>query len=313
MSLCACQVRRVVAAHGTTRNMSDMRESDTPRNTNPARLGYDLHTHSTCSDGTDEPAEIARLAAAAGLAGFALTDHDTTVGWQSARSTAAELNIEFLPGMEITTRCAGRSTHLLAYGFDPENDGLVFELERVRASRLGRAREMVQRLSVDFDIVWDAVHEGDDTRTVGRPHIADALVRSGYFSSRDAAFATALSSHSKYYVHTYAIDTAHAIELVNAAGGVTVLAHPAASRNKNVIASTSLEELVEAGLWGIELAHPENVADRIPALQGFAAAHGLRVTGSSDYHGTGKVNALGQCVTSAEVWQELRAAVALAG
>ena len=118
----------------------------------PAR--YDLHTHSVHSDGTTTPAQIAEEAASIGLAGFALTDHDTIEGWGEARDTAEQVGIDFLPGMEVTTKHDWRSTHLLAYGIKPDSIELISALVRVRSSRHGRAQEMVSRLAADFDIDW---------------------------------------------------------------------------------------------------------------------------------------------------------------
>lgn len=275
----------------------------------PAR--YDLHTHSVHSDGTTSPAEIAAEAAGLGLAGFSLTDHDTVAGWDEARAAATDLGIDFLPGMEITTRHEWRSTHLLAYGLDPAAPGLRAELVDVRESRLGRAREMVDRLSADFDIDWHAVIEQGADRTVGRPHIADALVSAGYFADRGAAFDDVLHPRSPYYVTTYAIETVEAIRLVREAGGVPVLAHPAAGRQSRAVDPSALAEFARAGLWGIELDHPENRADWLPPLVASAARHGLAVTGASDYHGAGKVNRLGERTSGPETWAAIRALAAV--
>lgn len=270
----------------------------------PAR--YDLHTHSVRSDGTTAPAEIAEEAASVGLAGFALTDHDTMEGWDEARLAAAACGIDFLPGMEITTRNGGRSTHLLAYGFDPTAGELAGELARVRESRVGRAKEMVRRLSADFDIDWHSVVEGGEDRTFGRPHIADALVTAGHFSDRGEAFAGVLRPGSPYYIGTYAIDTADAVRMVRDAGGVPVLAHPAAGRHSRAVDPDALAHFARAGLWGIELRHPENRPEWIPALERLAERYGLRVTGASDYHGAGKPNRLGECTSDAETWEAIR-------
>lgn len=266
---------------------------------------YDLHTHSVHSDGTTTPQEIAFEVKALGLAGFALTDHDTTAGWAEAAEAAQGLGIGFLAGMEITTKHEWRSTHLLAYGFDPNHAGLASELQRVRESRLGRAREMVTRLSADFDIDWQSVIEQGDTRTVGRPHIADALVKSGYFIDRSAAFADVLHPQSPYYVPTYAIETVDAIRLVKDAGGVTVLAHPAAARMSRPTDVSAISAFIRAGLWGVELDHPENRSDWLAEIEEIATRHDLRVTGASDYHGAGKSNVLGECTSGGEIWDEL--------
>lgn len=275
----------------------------------PAR--YDLHTHSLRSDGTSTPAEIAASAATLGLAGFALTDHDTADGWEEARTTAAALGIEFMPGMEITTKHDWRSTHLLAYGLDPNHAGLQSALERVRTSRHERAREMVALLAVDFDLDWDAVLLANAGRTVGRPHLADALVAAGYYTDRSLAFAEALHPGSPYYVPTYAIDTVEAIRMVREAGGVPVLAHPAAGRMRRPVDLAAIEEFISAGLWGIELDHPENREDWLPPLRELAESQGLVITGASDYHGTGKPNLLGERTSSADVWQAIRDQVAV--
>lgn len=272
---------------------------------------YDLHTHSTRSDGTTSPAEIATEAASLGLAGFALTDHDTVEGWQEARNTAAALGIEFLPGMEVTTKHDYRSTHLLAYGIEADSRELNAALDRVRESRHSRAREMVKRLAADFDIDWQSILAGGEDRTLGRPHIADALVDAGYYADRGQAFAEVLHPRSPYYVPTYAIDTVDAIRMVRKAGGVAVLAHPAAGRMTRPVDSSALAEFVAAGLWGIELNHPENRAEWLPGLAAQAAELGLQVTGASDYHGAGKANRLGECTSGPEIWNTIRSMVAV--
>lgn len=270
---------------------------------------FDLHTHSVHSDGTTTPTEISELAASIGLAGFALTDHDTTEGWEEGRAAASAAGLAFLPGMEITTLHEGRSTHLLAYGLDPSHEELNTALARVRESRVGRAREMVRRLSADFDIVWETVNAEGSLRTVGRPHIADALVSAGYFVDRTAAFADVLRPGSPYYLPTYAIDTVEAIRMVRDAGGVAVLAHPAAGRHHRAVDLSAVATLVEAGLWGIELDHPENRREWIPVLAKFADAQGLHVTGASDYHGAGKENLLGEHTSTEEIWDAIRTQV----
>jgi len=273
---------------------------------------YDLHTHSVRSDGTTTPAEIAVEASAIGLAGFALTDHDTTEGWDEARRAAAGAGVDFLPGIEITTRDEWRSTHLLGYGIDPGSRELLVELARVRESRVVRAQEMVHRLQADFSIEWESVlGDAEGTPTVGRPHIADALVSAGYFPDRSAAFAGVLRPGSPYYVSTYAIETVKAIRMVRDAGGVPVLAHPAAGRHSRAVDPAALERFAAVGLWGIELDHPENQAAWLPELGEQAAAYGLVATGASDYHGAGKPNRLGERTSGPEVVEAIRALVAV--
>lgn len=271
--------------------------------------GFDLHTHSVFSDGTTRPAEIAREAAELGLAGFALTDHDTIDGWDEAREAADTAGIDFLPGIEVTTKHDWHSRHLLGYGIDPAAGELFEALAEVRSSRLGRAREMVRRIAADYAITWEAVVGEEDSRTVGRPHIADALVAGGYFADRSTAFAEVLHPRSRYYIGTYAIETIDAIRLVRAAGGVPVLAHPAANRQRSTTSRGELREFAAAGLWGIELDHPENRVDWLPPLAREAAALSLEVTGASDYHGAGKPNRLGERATDPALVARLRALV----
>lgn len=259
--------------------------------------GFDLHTHSVFSDGTTRPSEIAADVAALGLSGFALTDHDTIDGWEEAREAAAMHGIDFLPGIEITTKFAGRSPHLLGYGISPDDEELFDALAVVRRARLTRASKMVDLIKKDFAITWEDVLGSEDARTVGRPHIADALVRAGYFIDRSAVFAELLYPGSPYYIGTLAMDTAEAIRLVREAGGVPVIAHPAANRQSAAIPLADLEALAAAGLWGIELDHPENRAEWIPELRTGSADIGLIPTGSSDFHGAGKPNRLGDFTT----------------
>lgn len=271
--------------------------------------GFDLHTHSVYSDGTTSPGAIAREATDVGLEGFSLTDHDTMAGWEEARVAAASLGIEFLPGIELTTHTGARSAHLLAYGPDPEHLELGTELAQLRDSRVLRARAMADRLSADFDIDWETVF-AEAGESVGRPHLADALVAAGYLPDRSAAFASTLSPRGPYYLPTYALDTVEAIRLVRAAGGLPVLGHPAAHRMRSPFSPSELAELARAGLWGVELDHPENRVDWVPPLRAVAVELGLAVTGASDYHGAGKANRLGEYRTDAGLVAEIRARVA---
>ncbi len=281
-----------------------------PMSVSGAPQGFDLHTHSVHSDGTTSPTEIAQHAAELGLAGIALTDHDTISGWDEARDAARTHSLEFVPGMEITTEHAGRSRHLLAYGIDPAAGELFEALALVRSARLDRAREMVRRVARDYRISWDDVVGTENERTVGRPHIADALVAAGYFADRSTAFERVLFPGSPYYLGTYAIATRDAIRMVSAAGGRAVLAHPAAMRQRRPTDPIELAELAEAGLWGVELDHPEHRAEWVPPLAAAAERLGLERTGASDFHGAGKPNRLGERTTPADVVGRLMAGLA---
>lgn len=273
---------------------------------------FDLHTHSTFSDGTTTPSEIAAESKSIGLTGFALTDHDTTEGWQEAREAATREGIDFFPGIELTTTHGYRSVHLLAYGFDVNDDELQTRLQRLRNSRRERAHEMVRRLRIDFEYDWDTLmvqSTSGDTLSIGRPHLADALVAGGYFRDRSHAFAEALSSHGPYYVPTDTLSTLESIDLVKEAGGVSVLAHPAAFRMRRPLERSVIRELTEAGLDGIEIFHPENRAEWIEPIREESERLGLILTGASDYHGAGKPNRLGEFTSDEAVVEELRSRV----
>lgn len=268
----------------------------------------DLHTHSSVSDGTETPAELMRAAVAAGLGTVAITDHDSTAGWQDAFDAAAGTGLRVIPGMELSTRHGYKSVHLLAYLIDPDNPALREETLRIREARLTRAEAIVSRLAADFDISWaDVVAHTAHGATVGRPHIADALVARGVSPDRSAAFRDILHPKFGYYEPHYAPDPLTAIQLVRAAGGVPVLAHPGTRGVENVITEEHLGALVDAGLFGLEIHHRENTPDAMGRLFEYAKTFGLVVTGSSDYHGAGKPNRLGENTTDPEVLERILA------
>lgn len=262
----------------------------------------DLHTHSRVSDGTETPGELIRAAHAAGLGTVALTDHDSTTGWAEASAAAREVAITLIPGMEFSTRQGYASVHLLAYLFDPTDAGILDETARIREARHTRAEAMVARIGADYALTWDDVlAQTTPGTTIGRPHIADALVARGVVPTRSDAFEGILHWRAGYYQPHYAPDPLHAVQLVRAAGGVPVLAHPATRGVGDLMDEARLAELVEAGLFGLELDHRENKPEAKARLAVLAARHGLFVTGSSDYHGAGKPNRLGENTTAPEV------------
>lgn len=266
----------------------------------------DLHTHSSVSDGTETPSQLVRAAAAAGLGTMALTDHDSTAGWSEASVAARTAGITLIPGMEFSTRVGHASIHLLAYLFDPSDAGIVAETAHIRKARLTRAEQMVARIGADYEITWDDVLAQTTTGgTVGRPHIADALVANGLALTRSEAFAGILHWEAGYYQPHYAPDPLRAVTLVRAAGGVPVIAHPATRGVADVMAESRLAALVEAGLFGLELRHRENKPEATARLTMLAVKYGLAITGSSDYHGEGKPNRLGENTTSPEVLERL--------
>ena len=266
------------------------------------RVPIDLHTHSRVSDGTESPGDLVRAAARAGLGTVALTDHDTTAGWSEAIAAASEVHITLIPGMELSTRIEFASVHMLAYLFDPQNEAFAEETLRIRTARLRRAEEMVDRIAADYDISWaDVVAQTSAGATVGRPHIADALVARGHAPDRSAAFAGILHWKAGYYQPHYAPDPLTGVRLIRGAGGVPVLAHPATGGRERVISEVRLARLVDAGLFGLEIDHRENQEEGKERLRFYARKYGLVITGSSDYHGSGKPNRLGENTTDPEV------------
>ncbi len=266
----------------------------------------DLHTHSTVSDGTQVPAEVVAAAAEAGIDVLALTDHDSMAGWAQAGEAARRHGIAFVPGMEISCSIGGTSVHVLSYLHDPEHEALAATVEAARDSREHRAERMVELLSADVDIDWPFVrqHIGPGA-TIGRPHIADALVARGIVRDRTEAFAGLLSSRGPYYVRHYAPDPIEAVRLVVAAGGVPVMAHPRARFRGRVVDDAVIERMTDAGLAGLEVGHRDNPPADQRELRVLARRLGLLVTGSSDYHGTGKPNRLGENTTVPEVLDEI--------
>lgn len=270
-------------------------------------MRIDLHTHSTASDGTERPAGVVAAAARAGLDVVALTDHDTTAGWAEAAAAAAEHGVTLVRGAEVSCSHRGTSIHLLSYLHDPAHPGLAAEMAKARESREHRAERMVQRIAGDFPrLTWDVVQAGTASgATLGRPHIADALVRLGYFPTRDAAFAEVLHDGSPYYVPHYAPDPVTAVTLVREAGGVPVFAHPLASNRGRVVGDDVVEAMVEAGLGGLEVDHRDHDHAAREHLRSLARRWDLVVTGSSDYHGAGKENRLGEHLTAPEQLERL--------
>lgn len=266
----------------------------------------DLHTHSTESDGTDSPSRLVAEAARAGLDVVALTDHDTTRGWAEASEAAPAHGVTLVRGIEISCVSDGVSIHLLGYLHDPEHAPLRAELERARHSRGDRARRIVEALGADTGLTWpDVVEQVGDGATIGRPHIADALVARGVVTDRDHAFRHYLYDGSPYYRSHYAIDAIEAVRLVRQAGGVPVMAHPFAAKRGRIVADAVVEAMADAGLAGLEAHHLDHTDEQVARATALARRLGLLVTGSSDYHGDGKVNRLAERTTSRDVFEAI--------
>jgi len=271
----------------------------------------DLHTHSNRSDGTDTPTELVRKARDVELDVVALTDHDATAGWDEAIVAAGEAGIELVRGIEISTTYQGHSVHLLGYEFDPDDPALVAELERVRAGRDERLPRMLEKLSgLGFPVTLDevAAHSGSAAAS-GRPHVADALVAKfpERFRNRDDVFRGWLDAGGKAYVSRYSAPLESAIALVKNAGGRTVIAHPWSRGSRSALTGNDFARLAEAGLDGVEVDHADHDEAARAALREIAASLDLVVTGSSDYHGTGKSDAfaLGRHTTDPDQYRRL--------
>lgn len=279
-------------------------------------MRIDLHTHTLVSDGTDTPTHLVRKAAEAGLDAIALTDHDTFDGLGEARLAGESAGVEVLAGMEFSTERGGASVHLLAYGCDPHDAALLDELARVRVGRSDRVPVMVARLTeLGMPLTVADVLEHAAGTSLGRPHIADAMVARGYVASRDEAFARWLGERSPAYVDRYATELTTALELVHAAHGVAVLAHPWGRGRRGILPEEYLAELTYThGLDGVEVDHPDHDEATRADLRGAASRLGLLMTGSSDHHGLGKTrNPLGAGLTDAAVYAELRARIVARG
>lgn len=267
----------------------------------------DLHTHTTASDGTDSPSELINKALSAGIQTLALTDHDSTFGWGEA-ILALRSPMSLVLGAEISTLTVdGISVHILGLLFDGEDINLQAMLADSRDTRIPRMRRMVELMAADgIAITMDDVIAATPLgATVGRPHLADALVRNKVIASRDEAFIDLLHNGSKYYVTHAAPTPEDAISQIRKAGGVAVIAHPFASRRGEIISVTSFTSLVAAGLSGIEVNHRDHSQVEREQLSEIADQLALVKTGSSDYHGNGKLNALGENLTDPAQWERL--------
>ena len=273
----------------------------------------DLHTHSRASDGTQTPGEVMVAAREAGLDVVGLTDHDSAAGWDEAAKVARDVGVTLVPGMEISTKLDGAGVHLLAYLPDPTYPPLVDELTKILAGRTGRLTAMIAQLrGAGVDITRQEVLDRvGDSPAIGRPHIADVLVTKGVVADRAEAFREWLSWGRPGYVTRYATPTEAMIAIVTAAGGAAVIAHPWGRGSRHVLDEPTLAELGSLGLIGIEVDHQDHDDEDRRRLRSLAERLGLVATGSSDYHGSGKVDHdLGCNTTAVDQYERLLARAA---
>lgn len=285
-----------------------------------SRAGYrkgmriDLHVHSNASDGTDEPAALMAKAHKSGLDIVALTDHDTTAGWDRAIAALPE-GLTLVPGLELSCRwdAPGQqyptSLHILAYLFDRTEPNFQHARLRLRESRAARGAKIVELLQADgLDITWDEVLDYADGAPVGRPHIGKALIARGLVKDMDGAFASSWLG-SRYRVEKADIPVFDALELIQGAGGVSVFAHPKADKRGKVVPDGFITDLAAAGLNGIEADHADHTPQQRKQLHGLARELGVVATGSSDYHGSHKPIRLGEnATTTMQAYEKLVAA-----
>ncbi|MEV8094992.1 PHP domain-containing protein [Kitasatospora sp. NPDC085879] len=270
-------------------------------------MRIDLHAHSNASDGTDSPAELVAAAVAAGLDVVALTDHDTVAGHAEAAEAVRGTGLTLVPGAELSCHVDGISMHLLAYLFDPAEPAFAAERELVRTDRFRRGRAIVERCrELGAPISWEQVERIAGSGSVGRPHIASALVEAGVVATVSDAFtAEWLANGGRADVRKHETDPVTAVRLVRAAGGVPVFAHPGAVKRGRTVSDRVIADLAAAGLGGLEVDHTDHDEPTRDHLRGLAAELGLFTTGSSDYHGHRKTVRLGEYTTDPAAYERL--------
>ncbi len=242
----------------------------------------ELHSHTTCSDGSLTPSALVALAAKKGVKALAITDHDTMAGWDEAIAAAASLDLEIVPGLELSTVYNGRSMHIL--GFYPDREELRSPLQARIEGRKRRARKMAAKLAeLGYPV---ELPDMPAAMAPGRPHIASALKKAGHVSSHHEAFDRFLKDDGPAYVPYEKFAAQAGIALLLSCGAVPVWAHPYIFRGGTV--ETVLPELVKAGLMGIEVYHPTHSPSQTRKLEEYCQTYGLLLTGGSDYHGPKK-------------------------
>lgn len=272
-------------------------------------MRIDLHTHSRVSDGTDSPSELVTAAAAAGLDVVALCDHDTFDGLPRACAAGDAAGVGVLPGIEISADHQGASVHLLGYGCRTDDQALAAELARVRSGRTERVPAMLANLAAAGMPVPAEVlaRQVGDSPSIGRPHLADAMVTLGYVANRDEAFARWLADDRPIFVPRYVVDLEAGLRLVRRAGGVAVIAHPWGRVSRDRLPAELLARWAGDGILdGIEVDHQDHDDATRRELRNIAADLDLLATGSSDYHGSGKTgHDLGCNTTDPAVYAEI--------
>ncbi|HYH28099.1 MAG TPA: PHP domain-containing protein [Actinomycetota bacterium] len=249
--------------------------------------GIDLHTHSTCSDGTFSPEDVVGRALELGLDAVALTDHDSTEGVARAQAAARGTELEVVPGVEFSTVYEHGGVHMLAYWPELGESEFQDELRRLREDRFTRGERMVRRLQeLGYPILFERVREIAEGGNIGRPHVAQALVEAGVVEELKDAFSDELiGGGGKAYVEKHALHPMDAVALMKRAGALAVVAHPVHWRDGLPVPDELIRDLAAAGLDGIECAHPDQDGEAETRYREMASSLGLVATGSSDCHG----------------------------
>ncbi len=274
----------------------------------PGGRMVDLHSHTHFSDGSLSPEALVDYAIQRKLAALSITDHDSIGALVSARAAAGP-HIEIVPGIELSCALGGSELHLLGYFIDPLDEGLLARLTRFREERFERAMALVERLNqLGFAIESSRVLELAGPGVVGRPHVATALIEAGHVANMDEAFRRFLSRGGQAFIARPAFEPAEAIALVHGAGGVSVIAHPGSSFTED-----RLRPLVDAGLRGIEIWHPQHGPSTVRRLRAMAETFDLLETGGSDFHGPNRGVDLGEIPVPVSVIGHLKEAAGVSG
>jgi predicted metal-dependent phosphoesterase TrpH len=274
-------------------------------------MRVDLHAHSNRSDGTFTPTELVRLAAERELDVVALTDHDTTDGLEEAFAEGGRRGVEVVPGVEFSAEFDHTSVHVLCYWMDVEDEGMQAELGRLRDDRFRRGELMVERLrDLGIDVDFGRVRQIAGEAPIVRPHIAQAMVEAGVVGTEKEAFERYIGDGRPGHVAKHALDPVDAVALINAAGGVCVLAHPGMWGDQTSVPDALIERMANAGMRGLEVDHPDHTPEARDHYRRLAGELGLIATGGSDCHGVRYDPVrLGSSLCDPEAFDALRAVV----
>lgn len=243
----------------------------------------DLHCHTTASDGLLTPEEVVQLASKVGLKALGITDHDTIEGWSEAEKAAAGVGIRIIKGIEINTEWEQKEVHILGYGMEAKLSNLSIQIHEIQKKRIVRIEEILEKLKVlGMEITFDEVTEYVHGESVGRPHVAQAIVKRGFAATIQEAFENFLKIGTPAYVPRYKLNPTQAIGIIRDAGGIAVLAHPGVQ-----IKEAEIDIWVKNGLQGIEVNHPDHSLEDCRKYKMVAERMGLVATGGSDFHGCG--------------------------